>query len=119
MAHLKSKSDALLDPFQSDLYQTPASQLLAGTAAVEEAGRFWTHRCKAYASYFDKLARCANFTDVARLQTTFWADTQRDYLNQGATLISSATLTGLPAFARDAAPLRPPIAAKPAEQKAH
>ena len=111
MAQSKPKpADPLLDPFQSDLSLTPEFKLLAGTGAVTEAARFWTHRCKAYASYFDKLARCGNVVDLARLQATFWTDLQRDYLNEGAALVSTTTLTTLPAFARNLTPLRSPLA---------
>jgi len=104
MPRQKHEPDALLNPFQSALPIASEDALLR-SAGLAEATQFFSHRCKAYASYFDKLAKCANPADFAALQTTFWADAQRDYLNEGAALVSTATLTQLPAFARRWAPL--------------
>lgn len=109
MSQPQSKPDALVDPFQPHLHEKPESRILSGEAFATEANRFWAHRWQAYASYFDKLSKCATFADVARLQTTFWTDLQRDYLNEGATLMSAATLTPLPPFARAATPLTQPL----------
>ncbi|HVY03655.1 MAG TPA: hypothetical protein VG983_08375 [Caulobacterales bacterium] len=101
MTQAKPKRDELLEPYRSELPQASENTLLSGAGAITEATRFTLHRWSAYASYFDKLAKCGNVFDALRLQATFLTDMQRDYANQAAALVSTATLTGLPAFARD------------------
>jgi hypothetical protein len=99
------QADALLAPFPPHLTQMPENQLLFGAGLALEASRFLAHRLEAYASYFDKLTKCASMGEIAALQTTFWTDLQRDYANEGAAVAAVSTLTGLPSFARDTAPL--------------
>lgn len=110
MAKSNRKPDALVEPFQPDLHRQAEGQIASGEAIITEAGRFWSHRLEAYASYFDNLARCGSFADLARVQATFWTDLQSDYINSGATLISTATLTPLPRFSQIATPLAQPLA---------
>ncbi len=98
-------SDAMLAPYASDLPEAPETLGLPSNDLMLEGVRFWTHRLGAYASYFDKLAKCRNFADVSALQATFVTDMQRDYANEIATLTATATLTGLPNFARLDTPL--------------
>jgi hypothetical protein len=105
-------SDAMLDPYASNLPEAPETQGLPSNDLMLEGVRFWTHRVGAYASYFDKLAKCRNFADVGALQATFVTDMQRDYANEIATLAATATLTGLPNFARLDTPLTWTPAAK-------
>jgi len=101
----KPTPDTLLEPFASTLPETPERQMMSGAGFAMEAARFWTHRARAYAAYFSQLAICTDLAQASALQTAFWEDLQRDYANEGAALAAAATLTGLPAFARDTSPI--------------
>ena len=92
--------DAMIDAFTPKLADMSEHSLMLGQGFAVEAGRFYAHRLRAYASFIDKLAGCKTLADISALQTQFVADAQRDYSNEGAALAAVATGTGMADFAQ-------------------